>query len=220
MEAANLGAYLATEDSGAVENAVAILARSPEFGEPGYHEQALKVMENYPVGHDSLAIPTWFYGHEPSNLFATRIAKYFSNGIREDVLLAVSIHGVVFAPGSAGTTQEVFMDATQNHYATFGWYSPMVFLGSLAIACAPTALQLATPNQLRAQVSAIYMFSLNIISSILGPTGVGVITDYVFKDEMAVGASMALVVGICMPLAALVLWLGRAPFRDAVEQRG
>jgi hypothetical protein len=42
----------------------------------------------------------------------------------------------------------------------------------------------------------------------------------VFKDEMAVGASMALVVGICVPLAALVLWLGLAPFREAVEQRG
>jgi len=99
-------------------------------------------------------------------------------------------------------------------------YCPMVFFGSLAIACAPTAIQLATPNQLRAQVSAIYMLSLNIISAVLGPTGVGFITDYVFKDEMAVGASMAVVVGICMPLAALVLWLGRAPFRDAVEQRG
>ena len=99
-------------------------------------------------------------------------------------------------------------------------YCPMVFLGSLAIACAPTAIQLATPNQLRAQVSAIYMFALNIISSIIGPTGVGFITDYVFKDEMAVGASMALVVGIFVPLAALILWIGRAPFRDAVEQHG
>ena len=99
-------------------------------------------------------------------------------------------------------------------------YCPMVFLGSLAIACAPTAIQLATPNQLRAQVSAIYMFALNIISAIIGPTGVGFITDYVFEDEMAVGAAMALVVGIFVPLAALMLWIGRAPFRDAVEQHG
>ncbi len=39
------------------------------------------------------------------------------------------MHGVVFSPGSAGTTQEVFMDATQNHYSTFDLISPMVFLG-------------------------------------------------------------------------------------------
>ncbi len=94
-------------------------------------------------------------------------------------------------------------------------YCPMVFLGSLGIACAPTAIQLATPNQLRAQVSAIYMLFLNIISSIIGPTGVGFITDYVFKDEMQVGSSMALVVGITAPLAALSLWWGRKPFSEA-----
>jgi len=39
------------------------------------------------------------------------------------------MHGVIFSPGSAGTTQEVFMDATQNHYSTFDLISPMVFLG-------------------------------------------------------------------------------------------
>jgi predicted Rossmann-fold nucleotide-binding protein len=41
----------------------------------------------------------------------------------------VSLFGIIYAPGSAGTTQEIFMDATQNHYGTFGYYSPMIFLG-------------------------------------------------------------------------------------------
>lgn len=77
---------------------------------------------------ESLAVPTWFYGHEPSNLFSTYIAKYFANSIREDGLLAISVGGVVYAPGSAGTLQEVFMDLAQNHYATFDFRSPMVFL--------------------------------------------------------------------------------------------
>jgi hypothetical protein len=27
----------------------------------------------------SLSIPTWFYGHEPTNVFATEIARYFAN---------------------------------------------------------------------------------------------------------------------------------------------
>ena len=75
-------------------------------------------------------MPTWFYGHEPTNQFASHAAKYFANSIREDGLLAIATRGVVFAPGSAGTTQEVFQDATQNHYAVFGVVSPMVFLGS------------------------------------------------------------------------------------------
>lgn len=77
----------------------------------------------------SLAIPTWFYGHEPTNLFGDHVAKYFSNSLREDGLLAISLGGVVYAPGSAGTWQEIFMDLAQNHYATFQFRSPMVFLG-------------------------------------------------------------------------------------------
>jgi predicted Rossmann-fold nucleotide-binding protein len=86
------------------------------------------VLDVYDHGGESLAVPTWFYGHEPTNQFATHVAKYFANSIREDGLLALATRGVVFAPGAAGTTQEVFQDATQNHYGLFGTISPMVFL--------------------------------------------------------------------------------------------
>ena len=41
----------------------------------------------------------------------------------------IAKHGVIFAPGSAGTRQEVFQDAAQNHYGTAGYYSPMIMLG-------------------------------------------------------------------------------------------
>lgn len=155
MEAGNLGAYLSNfEHDTVVDAALEILADAPKFdggqaeGTPAYLEAvrayiaagyaarraldsdefASKYGKRGPAGR-SLAVPTWFYGHEPSNLFCDHVAKYFSNGLREDVLLAVSRGGVVFAPGSAGTLQEVFMDLAQNHYATFVDRSPMVFLG-------------------------------------------------------------------------------------------
>jgi predicted Rossmann-fold nucleotide-binding protein len=76
-----------------------------------------------------MGIPTWLYGHEPPSPLATLHAKYFENSIREDGLLAVAKAGVVFAEGSAGTLQEVFQDAAQNHYASVdNTRSPMVFL--------------------------------------------------------------------------------------------
>lgn len=129
MEAANLGAYFAGKPKDQLSDAIQILRAAPSYKDKNYIEQAKQVLEKYAKGEDNLAIPTWFYGHEPSNLFASHIAKYFSNSIREDTLLAVCLYGVIYAPGSAGTTQEIFMDATQNHYGTFGYYSPMVFLG-------------------------------------------------------------------------------------------
>ena len=129
MEATNLGAYFAGKEEKDLLQAINILKKAPNYKDKGYHQCALQVLEQYPEGAMNLAIPTWFYGHEPSNLFASHIAKYFSNSIREDTLLAISLYGIVCAPGSAGTTQEIFMDATQNHYGTFNYYSPMIFLG-------------------------------------------------------------------------------------------
>lgn len=129
MEAGNLGAWLCDASADDVEGVLHLLAKSPTSESDAYTSVAYEVLKQFPDGGASLAVPTWFYGHEPTNLFAKYIAKYFSNSIREDGLLALANHGVIFSPGSAGTTQEVFMNATQNHYRTFGTISPMVFLG-------------------------------------------------------------------------------------------
>ncbi len=130
MEAANLGAYMGAYSAADLQAALRVLATQPHYTDPLYFEKAYAVRDAYPDGQASLAIPTWFYGHEPTNLFSLHVAKYFANSLREDGLLAIAKHGVVYAPGSAGTVQEVFMDAAQNHYVTFGAVSPMVFLGT------------------------------------------------------------------------------------------
>lgn len=130
MEAGNLGAWLAPHPDEAIDTAIAALAAATDYSTEAYAVAAQEVVAAFPHGAESLAIPTWFYGHEPTNQFATAVAKYFSNSIREDGLLAIATHGVVYTPGAAGTVQEVFMDATQNHYQTFEVISPMVFVDS------------------------------------------------------------------------------------------
>ncbi|PIZ75357.1 hypothetical protein COY05_04440 [Candidatus Peregrinibacteria bacterium CG_4_10_14_0_2_um_filter_38_24] len=129
MEAANLGAYLAGKTDAQLTEAIEILKVAPRYQDENYIVQSKKVIDMYPTGVENIAIPTWFYGHEPLNIFATSIAKYFSNAIREDVLLAVALHGIIYGPGSAGTVQEIFTDAAQDHYSSFGWVSPMIFFG-------------------------------------------------------------------------------------------
>jgi predicted Rossmann-fold nucleotide-binding protein len=131
MEAANLGAFLASHDDGALDEALSILARTPAYEDDvrPYMAAAVEVRERFPFGETSLAIPTWFYPHEPVGQFASHIAKYFANSIREDGLLAIAVSGVVFAPGRAGTVQELFQDAAQNAYGIRG-RSPMVLFGS------------------------------------------------------------------------------------------
>lgn len=130
MEAANLGAFLAPCDDALLEDALVQLRQAPLYKSPGWIASADVIRRNAPKHGDTLGVPTWFYGHEPTNLFCTHVAKYFSNALREDGLLAIAKHGVVYAPGGPGTVQEIFMDACQNHYGTFDDVSPMVFLGS------------------------------------------------------------------------------------------
>lgn len=129
MEACHLGAWLAAGGVAEIDRALEILAAAPTYRHEAWLDTALEVRDVFPDGGDSLGIPTWFYGHEPPNLFASHIAKYFSNSLREDGLLAIAKHGVVYAPGSAGTIQEIFQDAAQNHYGTFELVSPMAFFG-------------------------------------------------------------------------------------------
>jgi len=140
MEAANLGAYLAERTDDELADAIAHLATAPDFldHEP-YTAAALTVRAKFPAPagdepagwarRGGLSIPTWLYGHEPANLFAGRIAKYFSNALREDTILRLARGGLVFAPGRAGTVQEIFQAATKTFYATDGTSGPFVLLG-------------------------------------------------------------------------------------------
>ena len=80
------------------------------------------------AGVSSIGIPTWFYGHEPPNVFCDGIAKYFSNALREDGLLARSTAGLVVLEGAAGTVQEIFQAATPLYYSRAGAALPVVVL--------------------------------------------------------------------------------------------
>ncbi len=150
MEASHLGAALAGSPDAALPEALARLAGHPSlpgmlkdmiaddgsYGLPavhaahGWYRPAMEIWRGLEAPGESLAVPTWHYGHEPTSPFATHIAKYFQNSIREDGLLAIATQGIVFAPGKAGTIQEIFQDATQNYYRVFKVFSPMVLLGS------------------------------------------------------------------------------------------
>ncbi|MBM9460391.1 LOG family protein [Nocardioides sp. zg-536] len=131
MEAANLGARLARHSPDTLAEALATLARVPSF-EPSVDDwvaSARTVLAGTGAPTPSLGVPTWHYGHEPPNLFATAIAKYFRNALREAILVQVCDAGIVFLPGAGGTVQEIFQDACENYYAAEDDVAPMVLVG-------------------------------------------------------------------------------------------
>jgi predicted Rossmann-fold nucleotide-binding protein len=130
MEAANLGASLSGYDDAAVDTALAELAAVPSFRPSigAWAASGLRVRARFP-GDGGVSIPTWFYGHEPPNVFATSIAKYFSNAQREDVLLGRARGGILYLPGAAGTVQEVFQAVTPNYYGDPATQIPLILVG-------------------------------------------------------------------------------------------
>lgn len=148
MEAAHLGAALSRHEDSALREAIAALAIAPRMPDlhgilnpdgtadaalveaaGGWFAPAWVMSRRIVEAVDSLSIPTWHYGHEPTSPFATQIAKLFQNSVREDGLITIARQGLVFTRGSAGTLQEVFQDAQQNFYAQHpDYFSPMVFL--------------------------------------------------------------------------------------------
>lgn len=130
MEAGNLGASYGNHGGEELERAMADLARVPTY-EPSisrWVRSALQARVEDP--RDNLGIPTWHYGHEPPNVFATAIAKYFKNAQRESILLNICNAGIVFLPGAAGTVQEIFQDACENYYSLPDRVAPMILLGA------------------------------------------------------------------------------------------
>jgi predicted Rossmann-fold nucleotide-binding protein len=131
MDATHFGAWYAGRHENEVEDGLAILSKAPAYKDKEWFSAAYRVMAKYPRKNSQctdIGIPTWLYGHEPTTPFACKYAKYFANSVREEGLLALAKGGIVYAPGSAGTIQEIFQDAAQNHYAVYGYPSPMIFL--------------------------------------------------------------------------------------------
>jgi len=131
MEAGNLGAWMSAFAADALDDALAMLAPPPKPGiDSGpFVDQALAVRARWPRGRESLGVPTWVYADEATGAFATHIAKYFTNSVRENGLLAIARSGVVYAPGGPGTEQEIFTDTAQNSLTLYAVRSPLVFFG-------------------------------------------------------------------------------------------
>ncbi|MEM1111322.1 MAG: MFS transporter [Pseudomonadota bacterium] len=96
---------------------------------------------------------------------------------------------------------------------------PIVFFLNSYFGLAIAALQAITPNQMRAQVSALLLFMSNLFGLALGPSIVAAITDFVFADEMRLGWSLALVPLVVCPLAAALVAWGLKYYRRALDAR-
>lgn len=95
--------------------------------------------------------------------------------------------------------------------------APQAFALAMPFGAAPAAMQEVMPPNMRGQAAALYLFVVNLIGIGLGAPAVAAFTDYVFQSEDMVRYSLLIVGTTSSLVAALLLWLGLAPFRRSME---
>ncbi len=91
--------------------------------------------------------------------------------------------------------------------------APAIFLSNTPYACAGTSIQLIVPNRARAQVTALYITLITLVGLGVGPTVVGLMTDYVFKNPADIRYSLAIVIAVPAPIMFTLLAFAWRPYR-------
>ena len=110
----------------------------------------------------------------------------------------------------------VIMPLVSNPWVALALLAVIMFCFSLPGGLAPASVQMVTPPRLRARVSAVYLFCTSLIGGGFGPTVVAAVTDYVFRNESALGYSLSVVAAVVTPISVLALVSLLRPFRSTV----
>lgn len=92
-------------------------------------------------------------------------------------------------------------------------YLPGVFLLAMPAGSCYAASQMVLPNQVRGQALAVILFIANFGGLTLGPLLPGMLNDYVFLSEAALGRSLAITLTIPTLAAAIVFGWTRPAYR-------
>ncbi len=134
-----------------------------------------------------------------------------SRGRKDGTMIVGLIAGIVLTPLA------ILAPLAGTAALTIALLSVFFFFSSFPYGASAAALQMITPNRMRAQVSAIYLLTLNLLGIGLSATAIALVTDFVLGDPQRIGSSMAIVGGIAAPFGALLLYRGLRPFSERVR---
>lgn len=132
--------------------------------------------------------------------------RWVKRGIREANLRVGCISAL-------GTLFFVPAMTVNNPYVTLALVAPGIFFLAIPTGTTYAALQLILPNQVRGQISALFLFILNLGGLTLGPLLPALFNDYIFKSGDMVGTSVAISIGMAATLATILFRLVYGPYR-------
>jgi len=202
----NAGIFLPIFVSMGISAALAFGTRSwaPAFYMRNFHWTLAK----YGLVQGLISLTIMPLGSLTGSFFAERLAVKHDDANMRTVLIGqlLALPGLALFPLMPTAPLAIAVSACGTFFA-FWTMAPM-----------NAALQIVTPNQMRGQVTALFLFVYNVIGSGLGPTFVALFTDFLFHSEKLLGHSIFVATLSLGSLTALIMWLGVKPYGRAIAQ--
>jgi len=129
----------------------------------------------------------------------------------EDAALRTAVHSLIVAI-PCGIAAPLVADVDTALYLI----AVLVFFLTFPQGTNVAAFQLITPNEMRAQVSAVFLLVTNVFGLGLGGTIVALLTDYWFGAPERINESLALMTALVAVPALILLTLGLRPYRQSL----
>lgn len=121
--------------------------------------------------------------------------------------------------GALGITlPAVLMPLMPNATAMALMLFPFKFFIGFTPVLIPSAIQMVAPNHLRAQLGAVFLFTVGIIGVSLGPILPAFLSDFVFSGDRALPHALATAAAVIGPVTFILLWIGLKQYRERYDE--
>jgi MFS family permease len=166
------------------------------------------------IGQVGLSIGTVLLTISPVGLIAGGyLAEWFAKKGYNDANMRVNLISTIFV-----LPISVLYPLMPSAYVALGLYAVNSFIASMSSGPVNAALQTITPNQMRAQLTSVFIFIFNLVGLGIGPIVVASLTDYVFAAEEMLRYSIATNAGVLGLIASLLFWYGLKPYGESVKR--
>ena len=91
------------------------------------------------------------------------------------------------------------------------------FFGLAGAPAQNAAIQRIAPNEMRGQVTALYLFMFTFFGA-LGPWVIGMVSTFIVGDEQQIWKAILITACVFLPTATFFMWRGIKPYREEVER--
>ena len=159
--------------------------------------------------YGSIAMVVGIIGSIGGGVWAMRL---IARGVTDATLRIVLYGTLALLPLSTALT------LVPNPWLAVALLVPITLIMAMPVGLILATLQSIAPNEMRGQMVAFYLISVNFLSYTFAPSLPAALSEFVFGSELALGKSISLLAVVNYTVAVSCLWLCLRPYRRALEQ--